>query len=137
MIKLMKKLIALTSALVAYPLAVIPVFADQNINACPNGAQFGNLCNQNAATLGPTVGKLISAAFVIAIIIALGYLIYGGVKWILSEGDKTKVEESRNHVIAAVIGLIVVFLSYFLLNLVIGLFLGQGASLSNLQFPSL
>ncbi len=88
------------------------------VDPCATGT-FNILCN---ASLSGAFGGIITAVFVIAILLALGWLIYGGIRWILSQGDKGKVESARNHIIAALIGLIIVFLSYFLINIVTQLF---------------
>src|SRR5581483_560757 len=135
MILLVKKVLAFITSALTFVFFATPAFADVPVQTCDPNSFFNALCNKNAANLGSIVSSMISAAFVIAIIIALGFLVYGGIKWILSEGDKSKVEESRNHVMAAIIGLIVVFLSYFILNIVVGFFI-SGKSLSNLTFPT-
>ena len=93
----------------------------------------GPFCFQ-PESLGGVVGKLVMFIFIIAIIVALVFLVYGGLKWIVSGGDKGKVEEARGTIIAAVIGLIVVFLSYFILNFVLSLF---GMDVSTLELPTL
>ncbi|MCL4354892.1 hypothetical protein M1349_05525 [Patescibacteria group bacterium] len=84
--------------------------------------------------LGGTIGRLITAIFVIAAIISLFYLIYGAVKWIISEGDKQKVADARNHIIAALVGLVIVFLSYFIMSIILGIF---GLSFNDLQIPKI
>jgi hypothetical protein len=139
-----KNLARIIGSIVPLPFLISQAFATtpaagDTVQLCPTGGSFANLCNKTASAgaFSNIIGTFITFAFVIAIVIALGYLVYGGIKWILSEGDKGKVEESRNHVIAAVIGLIVVFLSYFILNLVVGLFLGQGTTLNSLQLPTI
>lgn len=68
--------------------------------------------------------------------IAVFYLIYGGLRWILSRGDKEKVEDAKNHIIAAVVGLAVVFLTFFIVNIVFGFFF-PGKSLKDLTLPTL
>lgn len=95
---------------------------------------FKSLCDITGGNLSTTIGRLIQAIFVIAAIIALFYLIYGGIKWITSEGDKEKVANARRHIIAALLGLIIVFLSYFLLSIILGLF---GISFTNLVIPTI
>ncbi len=105
------------------------------INTCPKG-QFDVLCNLTAGNFGNIVGGFIQLVFVIATVAALFYLIYGGLKWILSEGDKSSVEAARNHIVASIVGLIIIFLAYFILNIVIGFFIPT-ASLNNLQLPTL
>lgn len=104
------------------------------VNPCPTGA-FKTLCDIATATFGSTIGTIIGFIFVIAVLIAVFYLIYGGIKWIMSRGDKAQVEEARNHIVAAIVGLIVVFLAFFLINLVLQLFLGT--TIQNLELPSL
>ncbi|HUD44748.1 MAG TPA: pilin, partial [Patescibacteria group bacterium] len=54
----------------------------------------------------------------------LAYLIWGGIRWILSRGEKEGVNNARQHIINAIIGLIVIFLSYFILNVVTQVFFG-------------
>lgn len=77
----------------------------------------------------------INAAFFIAILLALIYLIWGGINWIMSGGDKEKVGAARSKIIAAIIGLILVILSYVILNFVLVIFTGEGVN--NLTIPSL
>ena len=55
-------------------------------------------------------------------IIAVFFLIYGGVKWIISGGDKAAVEAARNHIIAAIVGLVVALLAFFILSVILKLF---------------
>lgn len=118
-----------------------PVFAVVDVNPCGAGAGSANsaqfqtsLCGLQTSGIGTVVRNLIIAILVIATVIALFFLIYGGVRWILSGGDKAKVEAARNTIVAAIIGLIITFLAYFILNLVLGLF---NLSFANLELPSL
>lgn len=105
-----------------------------NLVQCPPG-QFNALCSLTADNFSNLLGNIINFAFIIAVLIALLFLIWGGIKWITSGGDKANVETARNHIIAAVIGLILVFLSYFILNIVVYVFTKQ--SLFNLTIPTL
>jgi hypothetical protein len=101
---------------------------------CPTDGLASTLCKSNI-NFGNIVGVIINAFFLLAIIAALIYLIYGGIRWIISQGDKSKVEAARNHILAAVIGLVLVFMSYLILSLVLQIF-GLG-DLNSLQVPSL
>lgn len=124
------------SAFFAY-LFVAPklAFAQTTVDPCPPAfSQFRLLCDPNLLNFGRVVGNLITIAFVIAVVIALGFLVYGGIKWITSGGDKTAVEGARNTIVAAIVGLVVVFLSYFILNIILGLF---GLTLGGLTIPKL
>lgn len=57
-----------------------------------------------------------------AIIIALFYLIWGGIDWITSEGNKQKVETARTKIFMSLIGLIIVFLTFFIINILLNFF---------------
>jgi hypothetical protein len=75
--------------------------------------------------------QMISA--VLWVQLALFFLIWGGIRWITSGGDKGKVEEARKHIVAAIIGLVVAFLAYFIIQIILTIF-GLG-SISTLQIP--
>lgn len=131
----MKKAIVSASTFISAFISFVPIAHAATIVDCPPGGQFSKLCNLTTGEFGKRFGDLITFAFVIAIVIALAFLIWGGVKWITSGGEKTGVEEARNHVVAAVIGLIIVFLSFFILNLIVYFFTGVG--LTQITIPTL
>ncbi len=135
MIKLMRKLITGASGgfISLLSLPAIAFAADPTPLACPTG-QFSLLCIKSE-NLGNLISSGLTFIFVIATIIALGWLIYGAFKWIVSGGDKTAVEEARNHITAAIVGLVIVFLAYFILSMVIYFFTGQ--SLQSITLPKL
>lgn len=74
------------------------------------------------------------AVLVVASLISLVYLLWGGVKWIYSGGDKAKVDAARQAIVAAIIGLIVSFSAYFILSIVLGLF---GINFGALSIPTI
>lgn len=61
---------------------------------------------------------IVNLLFLIAAFLAVAYLMYGGIKWITSRGDKIQVEAARKHIVAAVIGLVIVAGAFFALNVV-------------------
>jgi hypothetical protein len=133
----MKKTLAFISATTLYLFSAANAFATE-LQLCPKDGIAAGLCDKSkdpTTGFGSIISTLINGAFVLAIVAALGYLIYGGVKWILSQGDKTKVEGARNHVVAAVLGLVIVFMSYLILNIVVKIF--TGSDLSHLTLPSI
>ena len=85
--------------------------------------------------LGQIIGTLVGFLVVISVIAALIYIILGAFQWITSGGDKAKVESARNHIIAAVVGLVIIALSFVILNIVTNL-LGIG-DITNLQIKSI
>ena len=83
----------------------------------PDGIpQGGTTQIQKIVTFG------ITFLFITATLLALFFLIYGGIKWITSGGDKAGVESARKIVTYAVIGLVVVLASYIVLSFVTGIF---------------
>ena len=86
--------------------------------SCPTGA-FSSLCNLSAQSV---VSGLMSLLFISALIIAFIWLVLGGIKWIISGGDKANVTAAREQVTQAIIGLAVVFLAWVLITIVAQLF---------------
>lgn len=76
---------------------------------------------QGIATLNclPAVFKnIISAAFVFAGITALAFIIWSGLKYVISKGDPKKIEAARETLTYAIIGLVVILFSIFILNII-------------------
>ena len=117
-------------------LSPLLAYAEVNLNPCPNGTtgDFSQLCVTDKNQISDVLLRAIVAVLIIAAVIALAFLIWGGIKWITSGGDKAKVEAARSTIIAAIIGLIIAFLAFFILNLVLGLF---GLNIHSLQIPSI
>src|SRR5258708_25535409 len=106
----------------------------QNVNPCgPNIGQFSTLCGINQSSIPTVVSTAITIILVAAVLIALFFLIWGGIRWILSGGDKAKVESARNTIIAAIVGLVIAFLAFFILTIVLSVF---NLSLANLTLPT-
>ena len=69
--------------------------------------------------ISPLIQGGIRIAFILAVIITFVYLVWGGIQWITSGGDKTKYEEARNKITAALVGLALIALAYLILRLAI------------------
>lgn len=65
---------------------------------------------------------VVTTLFVFAIILTLFFLILGGISFITSGGDKQKVVQARLRLTYAVVGLIIIFLSFFIVNIIGGFF---------------
>lgn len=121
--------------LTSFLYSAVPAYAE-TIDPCANtGAQFQALCKFGAGSIGLVVGRAINFIFIVAVLIALGYLIYGAIKWIVSEGDKTNIESARSQIIAAIVGVVIIALSYLIINVLLNFFLG--ISISQLELPTL
>lgn len=76
---------------------------------------FGNLENLSFANI---IAGLISLILVIAAVIFFFMLVIGGIKWIMSGGDKAQTEGARNQITAALVGLVIVFSAWAILQLI-------------------
>jgi TRAP-type C4-dicarboxylate transport system permease small subunit len=114
--RLQKLAVATSSAVAAFPLLATGVSAEP-IEV--SGLGF-------FTDMGELINKSLRFVMVIAALLVFLYLIWGGIEWITSGGDKGKTESARNKITAAVIGLIVVAASYAILQLALT-FLGVGS----------
>ena len=73
------------------------------------------------------IGKFLSAgiqvAMIIAAILTFAFLVWGGIQWILSGGDKTQTQAARDRITMALVGLGIVAAAWALMK-VIGYFFG-------------
>ncbi len=69
-------------------------------------------------TLGTFVEKSFSAVILVAALASFLYMVYGGVQWITSGGDKGKLEEARGKLTNSVIGLAIVASAWAIFKLV-------------------
>jgi hypothetical protein len=75
--------------------------------------------------LGSFVSKSFSAVLLVAGLATFMYLVYGGVQWIMSGGDKGKLEEARAKLTNGIIGLAIVA-SAWAIYLLLDYFFGIG-----------
>ena len=76
--------------------------------------------------LGDFVSAAIQAVIVIAGLLTFAFLVWGGIEWLTSGGDKEKYEAARGRITAAVIGLVIVVSAWAILNVITN-FLGLTA----------
>ncbi|MBI4099631.1 hypothetical protein HY440_01345 [Candidatus Microgenomates bacterium] len=138
----MRKIIKITTGVSTFAsglyLATLPVFAAEliNTNLCPTvGGVKAPGCGSETVTAGQVIQFGINILLFIGFIAALGFLLYGGIRWIISGGDKEATAKAKGTVTSALIGLVIVLASWVLLNVVVNLL--TGANLSNLSVPTL
>lgn len=86
--------------------ATIPVPTGiQHINNTATG-EYGEKLLQIGVTLMLTL----------VVLAALFYLVWGGIDWILSGGDKEGIAKARAKIMYAIIGIAVAFLSFFIIT---------------------
>jgi len=87
-----------------------------------------NLANNTPKDLGNYLSTFIGAALVIAAIVAFGYLVLSGVYWITAGGDEKKIEQAKERITGAIIGLAIVACSWAIF-LVVDNFFGLGMAI--------
>ncbi len=91
------------------------------------GATLASLKPQvEVATDAGNLGQaLVTLVIVTAALLALFYMVMGAINWIRSGGDKTKLEEARHQIVAAVVGLLVLASVWALYQLVLTIGFGK------------
>lgn len=68
--------------------------------------------------VGTLIAGVVKFALIIAAILVFVYLIWGGIQWILSGGDKSKTQEARDRITAALVGLAIVASAWAIMYLI-------------------
>lgn len=85
----------------------------------PSGVPTGGLF-----TTGENIIRaLIGLAFVVAILMALAFLILGAIKVITAGGDQKQWTAAKQQILFAIIGLVIVFVAFLIVS-IIGNFFG-------------
>ena len=89
-----------------------------------DGAQITNagIPSGGYLTLSRAIGLFLELLIITAIILTFFFLLWGGFDWITSGGDKQKLQSARHKIVFAIIGLIIVFLAFFIVNVIGNLF---------------
>lgn len=86
-----------------------PIKIDSGLpTGVPTGGLFGTGEN--------VIGVAIELVLVGAILLSLFYIIRGGINMITSGGHKEKLQLGRERVRYAIIGLVIIFMSFFIVN---------------------
>ncbi|MBQ1387623.1 hypothetical protein IIY68_02450 [Candidatus Saccharibacteria bacterium] len=108
--------------------ATSPTFA---AGACESGVDAVKTaagCDGSTDALPTAIVNILSAIIGVAGLVSVVYIIIGGVQYMTSSGDASKVEKAKKTILYACIGLIVCALSFVIVNFVIGNILGQQAT---------
>ena len=112
------------------PTAIPTPIPTQIINIGPQPGQWFVLSQFSFATV---ISALITLILVIAAIVFVFMLLWGGFRYISSSGDKAQLEQARGTITSALIGLTILFATWAIINLVENFF---GISILNLLIPT-
>jgi hypothetical protein len=102
------------------------------INLKPSTGIGTTLSNFSIAGI---ISALIQGAMILAAIVFFFMLVIGGIRWIMSSGDKASTEAARSQITAALVGLVIVFAAWAIVSL-IGTFFGN-IDIFNLAIPQI
>ena len=83
-------------------------------------------CNDTADELPETIINILTAIIGVCGIVAVVFIIIGGVNYMTSEGDSAKTKKGKDTILYASIGLIICALAFIIVNWVIRYILSQG-----------
>jgi len=80
----------------------------------------GDSVGAKYTSVGPLISSFLKNSLVIAGVILLGLILFGGVGMITSagSGDSKKAEQSQKTITSAVIGFLIVFCAYFIIQII-------------------
>lgn len=107
------------------------VFAQANDLSITPDSQFDTPAGFE---IGQIVSWAVTAVLVVAGLIFFFMLIIGGLRWILSGGDKAATESARGQITAALIGLVIVFSAWAIAQLINTIF---GINILTLTVPAI
>lgn len=94
-------------------LMAVPALAAEEIELAPP-KEFPGLQN---ITVAGIVQALVQLILVVAALISFIFLVLGGIRWITSGGDKEGTAKAQGTITAALIGLVIVFAAWAIVNL--------------------
>ncbi|PJE75929.1 hypothetical protein COV04_02115 [Candidatus Uhrbacteria bacterium CG10_big_fil_rev_8_21_14_0_10_48_11] len=89
--------------------------AQNNLNTFQNAA----LLNQTPQTPQIIIARIIQIALGLIGIVFVLLMVYAGYLWMTARGNEDQVERSRNLIIQAISGAVIVFLAYFITAFVV------------------
>jgi len=95
--------------------ALLMFFFAENAQAV---AMLSNPLGTNVTTVPQLIGQILNYILGFTGAVALVVFIYGGFVWMISGGEKDRIEKGKNALVWATIGLAVIFSSYAMLNFI-------------------
>lgn len=77
-----------------------------------------SLAGINSLRLQDLIQKATVLILYVAIILSFLFVVFAGFKWMMSQGDKKAIDEAQKTFTYAIVGLIIAFLSFFIVNII-------------------
>ncbi len=111
------------------------VFAASSIcgnDSVPESVQAASGCSNSAPNITTVIQNILNGIILILGVIAVIYIVIGGVTYMTSTGDPGKTKKAKDTILYATIGLVICALSAAIVNFTIGLINNSG----NTNLPS-
>lgn len=72
----------------------------------------------SANSIPELAGQMIRGLLGVSGALALFFLVWGGIMWMTSSGNSERVKKGRDSIVWAILGLVVIFVSYIVINFV-------------------
>ena len=110
----MKKSLIFALAIVFFAVTVMPALAQLDV-----GINYGTFTGLGTRDLREGVMQIVRLLLGFLGIIAILLMLYGGFVWFTSAGNEEKVGQAKKIISAAIIGLVIIFISYAIAQFVI------------------
>ncbi len=105
------------SAALAAPVAAVNVF---------DGACKGNgkteVCKAKSDSINPVIRTVINTLLFVIGTLSVIMIIVGGIKYVTSDGDSSRITSAKNTILYSVVGLIVALLAFAIVSFVVDQF---------------
>jgi len=108
-----------------------PVAAFALTISAPCSSLNGLNCSSSTSTLSGLIVYVINILLGIAGVLAVLFFIIGGFFYITASGNEETAEKGKSIVINAIIGLVIIILSYVIVNVISGLVTNPASSTGN------
>lgn len=83
---------------------------------------FGADITKSDTELPSLIGKIVGAGLALIGVIFFVIIVYAGISWIMAMGKEEKINEAKDMIVGAILGLIVVLSAYAITAMVAGIF---------------
>lgn len=122
-----QKTSAITTLVAAFLLSAFPSFAQ--IVRCGRRNQAACTLDDIYTTAASIAGFLIGASSIVAIL----FIVIGGIKLIFAAGNSKQIEEGKQTLFNAILGLVIVLAAYLIVNVVLSTLTDGAITLNNIR----
>ncbi|MDO4747284.1 MAG: pilin [Candidatus Saccharibacteria bacterium] len=115
-----------------------PAFATDDVcnSSAPAEVKEANGCSGSSDRLPGVVVFILNAIIGISGLVAVVFVVIGGVSYMTSSGESAKVEKAKKTIISAVIGMIICVLAFAIVNWAIGAITGGATAADPAQYKT-